>query len=156
MKLISPGLCSLDPWIKSLGPFLKIWAFFTSNACFLQAPPPPCCSWGPLREALRGKVKVLLKLLSGRNGGTNASLVLSFRPSTLCSQDTQRRRRSWGSEERRVFSLELSWEGLAHFLPLEPGGGSGGDAGGGEHRSILHPAIPPSVSTLPFGINDRV
>lgn len=54
-----------------------------------------------------------------------------------------------------MFSLELSWEGLAHFLPLEPGGGSGGDAGG---RASIHPpsAIPPSVSTLPFGINDRV
>lgn len=54
-----------------------------------------------------------------------------------------------------MFSLELSWEGLAHFLPLELGGGSGGDTGG---RASIHPpsAILPSVSTLPSGINDLV
>lgn len=63
----------------------------------------------------------------------------------LAGQDTQRSRWSRGS----VFSLELSSEGLAHFLPLnQPVGGVGmlGRASILHHRAIC--------LALPFGIND--
>lgn len=146
--------------------------------------PPSTLQLGTSSRGPEGKVKVLIKILSTRKAGTNASLLLSCSspkeappvPSTLCPARHNVAELSvgplgnWGDgnvaslsfslflalSPSCVFSLELSFEGLAHFLAPTTGKGGGGVCWRKrerEHRSsIITPSAPGcllGLTTLP-------